>query len=112
MGMKTGTRFQVQRVELLYFEGCPNWRAAAADLSALQEEMGFELALSEVDSLETAIARDFRGSPTVLVNGTDPFADPAGEVGLSCRVYDTPAGRAGSPTRTQLRAAVVSAGRS
>ena len=97
------------RVELLYFAGCPNWEAAAADLAALQAEMGFELELSEVATLEAAQARDFRGSPTVLVNGLDPFADPAGEVGLSCRIYDTPTGRSGSPAREQLRAAVASA---
>ena len=107
--MMTETTDPVVRVELLYFAGCPNWEVAASDLAALQAEMGFALEFSEMDSQETAVARNFRGSPTVLVNGVDPFEDPAGEVGLSCRIYDTPAGRAGSPARDHLRAAVASA---
>lgn len=55
----------------------------------------------------------FRGSPTVLLNGVDPFAaasDPVG--GLSCRVYQTPDGPAGSPTLDQLRREFVRVGAS
>jgi hypothetical protein len=44
----------------------------------------------------------FRGSPTVLVDGRDPFADRQAPVGLSCRVYSTPEGLAGAPTVAQL----------
>ena len=53
---------------------------------------------------EEAEAARFRGSPTVLVDGRDPFADPAAPVGLSCRVYRTADGLAGSPTVDQLLA--------
>ena len=51
---------------------------------------------------EEAEAVRFRGSPTILVNGQDPFADPDAPVGLSCRVYRTDAGLAGAPTVEQL----------
>jgi hypothetical protein len=53
---------------------------------------------------EQAEAARFPGSPTVLVNGRDPFADPAAPVGLSCRVYGTADGLAGAPTVEQLLA--------
>ena len=33
----------------------------------------------------------------------DPFADAEAPVGLSCRMYQTPDGAAGSPTLDQLR---------
>jgi hypothetical protein len=40
----------------------------------------------------------------MLINGVDPFADPDAPVGLSCRVYRTDDGPAGSPTVEQLLA--------
>lgn len=51
--------------------------------------------------------RSFRGSPTVLVDGRDPFADGGEAFGLACRVYPTEEGPAGSPTVAQLRAVVT-----
>ena len=59
-----------------------------------------------VTTAEQAEAVGFRGSPTVLVNGRDPFADPTAPTGLSCRVYSTEAGLAGAPTVEQLLAAL------
>jgi hypothetical protein len=48
----------------------------------------------------------FRGSPSILVNGTDAFPDPSAPFGLSCRNYATPDGFAGAPTLDQLRAVI------
>ena len=31
--------------------------------------------------------RRFSGSPTILIDGWDPFARPGGEPALACRVY-------------------------
>jgi hypothetical protein len=55
-----------------------------------------------VGTPEEAEAGPFRGSPTVLVNGRDPFADTDSPVGFSCRVYRTEGGLAGAPTVEQL----------
>ena len=95
------------RVELLYFDDCPNWRVTDGLLATLSEELGFTVERREVHSLEEAEELDFRGSPTVRIDGADPFADPSGSVGMSCRIYATPEGLAGSPTLDQLRAALV-----
>jgi hypothetical protein len=57
-----------------------------------------------VSTPEEAEAAGFRGSPTVLVNGHDPFAEPDGPAGLCCRVFRTDAGLAGAPTVEQLLA--------
>lgn len=62
-----------------------------------------------VETPEEAEAIDFRGSPSILLNGIDLFPDPAAPVGLACRIYVTPDGFAGAPTLDQLRSAIVSA---
>lgn len=90
-------------VTLLYFDGCPNWRQADERLTELQAELGFTLEHGTVDTPEEAARLGFAGSPTVLIDGTDPFATGDEPSGLACRVYDTPDGPQGSPTLMQLR---------
>lgn len=91
-----------------YFDGCPNWQLAEARLrSALQRvgRDGFRIERERVDTPEDAKQVGFfRGSPTVLIDGEDPFADPASPTGLSCRRYQTEAGPDGAPSVAQLEA--------
>lgn len=47
----------------------------------------------------------FSGSPTILVDGQDPFADQDAPIGLACRLYATEEGLQGAPTIAQLRGA-------
>ena len=90
-------------VELVYFDGCPNWKTADHHLQALKREFGFQLEHRMVTNDEDAQAAGFHGSPTILLDGHDPFATSGEPFGLSCRVYETPDGIAGSPTVEQLR---------
>lgn len=91
-------------VTLLYFDNCPNWREADEHLRALEQELpDLRVVRHLVDTPEEAERTGFRGSPSILIDGIDPFADPDAPVGLSCRVYQTPDGPAGSPTLDQLR---------
>ncbi|MDQ4131223.1 MAG: thioredoxin family protein [Actinomycetota bacterium] len=95
------------RVQLLYFAGCPSWRLADERLSALAVERGFELERRKVETPEQAAELGFRGSPTILVDGRDPFGEDDEPLeGLSCRVYHTPEGPTGVPTDEQLRDAL------
>lgn len=95
------------RVTLQYFDGCPNWKETEAHIETLQSE-GLDLTFDRqlIETPEAAEQQGFRGSPTVLIDGSDPFADPDAPVGLSCRVYPTAAGYAGSPSLDQLRTAL------
>lgn len=96
------------KVTLLYLEGCPNWQQTEALVREALGRVGVppsSLSLSIVASPEEADRLAFHGSPTVLVDGEDPFAEPGQQVGLTCRLYRTPAGPAGSPTLEQLVAA-------
>ncbi len=92
------------RIELLYFEDCPNWKAADETLRRLADVRGIDIAHRLVTTPEEAEAAQFRGSPTILIDGRDPFASGNEPVGLSCRIYQTPDGPAGSPTSEQLQA--------
>jgi hypothetical protein len=56
-----------------------------------------------VSKPEEAARVGFAGSPTMLVDGSDPFATGDEPSGLACAVYETPDGPQGSPTLEQLR---------
>lgn len=93
-------------VTLMYFDGCPSWQLADQRLRTLAAQHGFQITYRKVDTPELAEELAFRGSPTILVDGEDMFADGDEPVGLSCRIYQTPDGPAGSPTLSQLHAAL------
>ncbi|QIK66410.1 thioredoxin family protein [Nocardioides sp. HDW12B] len=95
-------------IALLYFDDCPNWKIADERLAAIAAERP-DLTVSRhlVDTIEEAERVGFYGSPSILVDGIDVFAEPDDGVGLSCRVYRTPDGPAGAPTEEQLRAALA-----
>ena len=67
---------------------------------------GSQITYEKIDTPEQAERAGFRGSPTVLVDGRDPFGSDDAPVGLSCRVYHTDAGPHGAPSVAQLAAAL------
>jgi hypothetical protein len=87
----------------------PNWRLAEARVKGALAGLGAGAAVTHqlVTTPEEAEAAGFRGSPTILVDGLDPFAGPDDPVGLSCRIYRTPVGVEHSPTVEQLRSALA-----
>ena len=95
---------------LLYFEDCPNWKLADQRLTAIAAK-GDDIRMTR-HLVETAAEADrtrFHGSPSILVDGVDVFAEPGSEVGLSCRRCLTPDGYQGAPTLDQLRAVLAGA---
>jgi hypothetical protein len=98
-------------VTLLYLDGCPHWRHAEEVVHQALREVDLPeqpVTLRQVETPEEAQRLSFHGSPTVLLDGADPFADPATPVGLMCRVYRTDDGLAGSPSLEQMTAALMS----
>jgi len=98
-------------VRLLYFDDCPNWRNADARLRQALTDLdpGVTVSYQRITSAEEAERAGFRGSPTILIDGRDPFAAPGDPVGLACRIYRTPHGVEPAPTVEQLRAALADA---
>ena len=62
---------------------------------------------AKVTTVRQADALGFRGSPAILVDGIDPFADPDAPAGLTCRIYRTAMGVQPAPTVEQLRVALI-----
>lgn len=98
------------KIEVLYFEGCPN-HAPAIDvvrdtLSTLGRQD--EIHQIEVRTQAEAEAMRFVGSPSIRINGSDiePWAHTAKTFGLSCRTYIDGSHRAGVPSRELVRRAV------
>ncbi len=104
-------RSAVTDVRLVYFEGCPNWRVAQARLREALAEVGADpdsVIYQKVTTVEQAEALGFRGSPTILVDGTDPFADADTPIGLACRIYRSAAGvQQPAPAVEQLQAVLA-----
>ena len=99
-------------IELLYFDGCPNWHVAHQRLDEALTSTGehdIDVTLRTVKTDEEAQALWFPGSPTIRIDGRDPFPAAAQTYGLTCRVYSTPDGLAGSPTVDQLVQALAAA---
>lgn len=96
-------------VALLYFDGCPNHRDTLVLLERFLDEAGWagSVNLVNVDSPAEADRLAFRGSPTILLDGVDPFLDADAPVGLSCRVYATSSGLQGVPPTDELRSAIA-----
>lgn len=98
------------RVQLLYFDDCPSWRVAASHLEQLRDEFDIRVERVPVETPEEAARLGFLGSPSLVAEDVDLFAPEGAEVGLSCRIYQTPDGPAGSPTLDQVRQALLRLG--
>ena len=100
------------RITVLYFDGCPNWQDADENIrTAVADRSDIRVTYQRVETPEQAEQIGFVGSPTVLIDGVDPFAEPGRPVGLACRIYATAAGPAGSPTVDQIVHALAAAER-
>jgi len=98
------------RVELLYFDGCPNYEALLPRLREIlqREGIGTDVELRRVETPEEAARLGFLGSPTVRVDGSDieTAAAERRDFGLKCRLYRTPEGLAGVPPDSLILAAI------
>ena len=92
------------KIQLLYFDDCPSYQTA---LKLLQETLS---ALGRSDVIETIEINNeadvqrwkFIGSPTIRIDGIDPFDQGTSNFGMECRIYPTPDGLKGWPTKSML----------
>src|SRR5712671_1777378 len=98
------------KIEVLYFDGCPNHKPAIERVQELLREEGVSAEVLEVNVSDASIAQElgFLGSPSVRVDGLDvePEARTVREYGMMCRTYSVDGRREGLPSREILRQAI------
>jgi len=97
---------------MLTVPDCPNAVAFSERLAAaLAGRPGVTVIRREIADERTAAQAGMHGSPTLLIDGTDPFATPGQATSLSCRLYRDETGRLGpAPSVEALRQAIAAAG--
>jgi hypothetical protein len=99
------------RIQVLYVPGCPGAAVLTERLARLLAgRPDVHLDRQVVTDDAQAVALGMSGSPTLLVDGADPFAEPGRSPSMSCRLYLGPDGHvSGSPSTAQLRCCLAAA---
>lgn len=101
------------RVEILYFEDCPNHEQTRMLVERLARQLRIEpeIRLLEVADPDRAVELRFRGSPTVRVDGVDvePGAEERRDFALACRIYRSEDRVAEQPDERWVRDALTEA---
>ena len=95
------------KIQLLYFEGCPNVDAARAALRAALAVEKLALAVEEID-VEAPSAPTWArgwGSPTILIDGVDVAGAQPSDAASCCRLYAD-----GAPDVAAIRARLAAGG--
>lgn len=93
----------MQRIEVLFFDGCPSWQHAWAALGTVLAESRWEalVRLRDVTTMAPEELDGFAGSPTIRVDGVDAFGYEGPAV-MACRRYEDNGGQ-GWPSLEALR---------
>lgn len=95
-------------IELLVVPDCAHEAVAAELITSALTDTGVQATVTRtvIANHEQAQLRGFVGSPTILLNGLDPFARPSAPVALACRLYSSAEGLRGVPALRDLRQAL------
>ncbi len=96
----------MNKIEILYFEGCPNHQPAVALVRQVVDELGMDASIVDVEVFGPDDAKQLRflGSPSIHIDGVDvePEARTRTDFGFACRTYNGE----GLPPRAMLIAAL------
>lgn len=94
---------------MLSIEDCPNVELARDRIqaAALRRGLGPDVAVRVLTAADEPAVLGFTGSPTILVNGQNPFGGTPTQ-DLACRRYETDAGWEGAPSVEQIEAVLAS----
>jgi hypothetical protein len=96
-------------VEVLVVADCPNEGSAVTLVRRALDDVGLKrvpIRTRVVSSEQDAEELKFVGSPTIRIDGTDPFESRGMATGLACRVYVEKGVRSGLPDLSKLRQAL------
>jgi hypothetical protein len=97
------------QASLIYFDSYPNWRVARERLRRaikFAEVGAVSVVVRVVITDREAVACGLCGSPTILIDGADPFAGVDLQTGIYCRQFTTESGLDVAPSVAQLVAAL------
>lgn len=96
----------IVNLEVLHVPDCPN---LAAMLTRLRQLTDLPVATREITTETDASAAGMSGSPTLLINGHDPFRSPnQPDSAIACRIYRDEHGQpTPAPSTGQLRDAIA-----
>ena len=101
------------RVELLWFQDCPNHEDVRRVLGEVLRENGLPEDFEDIDASDPDKAKELRfaGSPTIRINGVDvePGFEEPDEYVPGCRLYRVEGKLQGTPKRDWIVAAIKSA---
>jgi hypothetical protein len=97
------------KLEILHIADCPGVvlleQRIAEAIAGVRAEVVIARRVFDSDSAATDVG--MTGSPTLLIDGHDPFAEPGLRASLSCRLYRADGGEVDrAPSVTALRAAL------
>ncbi|GAA3840215.1 hypothetical protein GCM10022403_085570 [Streptomyces coacervatus] len=99
------------RITLLTVPDCPHAPLARERIDQALDGRAAEVGVVEVTDETQAARLGMTGSPTVLIDGVDPFPVPGTAASVSCRLYRSPDGHTeGAPIVAGLRHALDIAG--
>ncbi|WP_241777905.1 hypothetical protein [Streptomyces sp. CT34] len=99
-------------IEVLFVPDCPHRQLAEERLRQALDAVGLattSFTTRVVGDQAEAERSGFTGSPTILIDGCDPFAEPGALPSVACRIYRTSSGLAGVPEVGQLQEALRAA---
>ncbi|MFC7216922.1 alkylmercury lyase [Streptomyces polyrhachis] len=101
---------EAMRITVLAVPGCANTGLALERVAAALAGRAAEVEVVEVRNGNQALALGMSGSPTILLDGVDPFPSDGGQPSVSCRLYrDADGAASGAPGEDALRAAINAA---
>ncbi|MFJ4014404.1 alkylmercury lyase [Streptomyces sp. NPDC090026] len=96
------------RITVLTVPDCPNAPLLRERIAQALEGRTAPVEWIEVTDADAATRQRMTGSPTVLLDGIDPFAHDGAEPSLSCRLYRHADGTTdGAPAVADLRRALT-----
>jgi hypothetical protein len=96
-------------VQLLTVPNCPHAEPAAAVVRQALDQEGLSdvpVTTVTIDTEAEAARLGFPGSPTILIDGHDPFPEADSRPALACRLYQHPTGLNGTPPIHPIRQAL------
>lgn len=100
------------KIEVLYFEGCPNHKPAVRELERALVDLGIGDPVQQVDvkDPEMAVEKKFLGSPSIRIDGNDLFSNGETDYSMRCRTFLIDGKFKGFPSREDIQNAIRTRG--